>query len=176
MFSIDDAEKYDFYSNKNAKYLLYKFNDWIESMEGEKLLIRHTAKTKDDFSLKTTESTDRQFLIEKLIQNIKFKYHYQNSTEKPPEITETIESNYKVNRRVYQSFFFFFFFFFFSDIAENLFECIHLLDPDKIQELDSDIKVNGWGAESITEIQDTQHLLFFKCFTTKMRDFLLLID
>ena len=91
--------------------MLYKFNDWIESMEGEKLLIRHTAKTKDDFSLKTTESTDRQFLIEKLIQNIKFKYHYQNSTEKPPEITETIESNYKVNRRVYQSFFFFFFFF-----------------------------------------------------------------
>ena len=75
-------------------------------MEGEKLLIRHTAKTKDDFSLKTTESTDGQFLIEKLIQNIKFKYHYQNSTEKTPEIIETIESNYKVNRRVYQSFFF----------------------------------------------------------------------
>ena len=140
----------------------------MESMEGEKLLIRHTAKTKDDFSLKTTESTDGQFLIEKLIQNIKFKYHYQNSTEKPPEIIETIESNYKVNRRVYQSFF--------SDIAENFFEYIHLLDPDKIQELDSDIKVNGWGAESITEIQDTQHLLFFKCFTTKMRDFLLLMD
>ena len=106
LFSIDDAEKHDFYSNKNAKYLLYKFNDWIESMEGEKLLIHHTAKTKDDFSLKTTESTDGQFLIEKLIQNIKFKYHYQNSTEKTPEIIETIESNYKVNRRVYQSFFF----------------------------------------------------------------------
>ena len=32
-FSIDDAEKYDLYSNKNAKYLFYKFNDWIESQD-----------------------------------------------------------------------------------------------------------------------------------------------
>ena len=54
-FSIDDTEKYDLYSNKNAKYLFYKFNDWIESMEGEKLLIRHIAKTKGDFTFKTTE-------------------------------------------------------------------------------------------------------------------------
>ena len=47
-------------------------------MEGEKLLIHHTAKTKDDF---------------------------QNSTEKDTEIIEKIASNYKVNRRVYQSHF-----------------------------------------------------------------------
>ena len=26
-FSIDGVEKYDFYSNKNAKYLFYKFNN-----------------------------------------------------------------------------------------------------------------------------------------------------
>ena len=120
-------------------------------MEGEKLLIRHTAKTKYVFSLNTIESRDRQFLIEKLIHNIEFKDHYQNSTEKKPEITETIESNYKVNRRVYQSLF--------LDIAENFFEYMHSLDQDEIQELDSGIKGNGWGVESITEIQNAQHLL-----------------
>ena len=59
-FSIDDVEKYDLYSNKNAKYLFYQFSGWIESMEGDKL-IRHTAKTKDDFNLKVIESRDRQF-------------------------------------------------------------------------------------------------------------------
>ena len=120
-------------------------------MEGEKLLLRHTAKIKDDFSLKTIESRDRQFLIEKLIHNIEFKDHYQNSTEKNPQIIETIESNYKVNRRVYQSLF--------PDIAENFFEHIHSLDPDEIQELDSGIKENGWGVESITEIENAQHSL-----------------
>ena len=51
-------------------------------MEGEKLLIRHIAKTKGDFTFKTTEGWDRQFLIEKLIHNIEFKDHYQNLTEK----------------------------------------------------------------------------------------------
>ena len=100
MFPIDDVEKYDLYSNKNAKYLFYKFNDWIESTKGEKLFMCHTAKMKDDFSLEGIEGRDRHFLIEKLIHNIQFKDHYQNLTEKKSKIIETIKSNYKVNRRV----------------------------------------------------------------------------
>ena len=32
-FSRDDLEKYNLYSNKNAKYLFYKLNDWMESMK-----------------------------------------------------------------------------------------------------------------------------------------------
>ena len=120
-------------------------------MEGGKLPICHTVKTKADFSLKTIGSRGRQFLIEKLIRNIEFRDHYQNSIEKKPNIIETIEANYKVNRRVYQSIF--------SDIAESFFEYIRLLDPDEIQELDSDIEANGWGVESITEIQHAERLL-----------------
>ena len=30
-FSIDDVAKFDLYSNKNAKYLFYKFSDYIKS-------------------------------------------------------------------------------------------------------------------------------------------------
>ena len=52
-FSVDDIEKFDLFANKNSKYLLYKFNDWVESLQGaEKLTIRHTAKPKDSFGLK----------------------------------------------------------------------------------------------------------------------------
>ena len=43
-FSLEEIDKLDLLSNKNAKYLLYKFNDWIESMGAEKKLIRHTRK------------------------------------------------------------------------------------------------------------------------------------
>lgn len=60
------------------------FIDRIESMEEEKLLIRHTTKTKDHFSLKTIESRAREFLIEKLMHEIEFKDHYANSMEKKP--------------------------------------------------------------------------------------------
>ena len=51
-FSIEEAEKFDLDANKNSKYLLYKFNDWIESLGAEKLLIRHTSKAQDTYGLK----------------------------------------------------------------------------------------------------------------------------
>ena len=35
-FSMDDVEKLDLYSHKNAKYLLYRFNDYIETSGGKK--------------------------------------------------------------------------------------------------------------------------------------------
>ena len=39
-FSVDNIEKFDLYANKNSKYLSYKFNDWMESLQGaEKLII-----------------------------------------------------------------------------------------------------------------------------------------
>ena len=43
-FSIDDAEKFDHFANKNSKYLFYKFNDQIEALRGEKRIIPHTVK------------------------------------------------------------------------------------------------------------------------------------
>ena len=39
-FSVDEIEKFDLFANRNSKYLLYKFNYWIESLQGvEKLTI-----------------------------------------------------------------------------------------------------------------------------------------
>ena len=56
-----------------------------------------------------------------------------------------------MNRRVYQSLF--------LDIAENFFQYIYSFDLDEIQDLESDIKANGWRVETITEIQDANVLL-----------------
>ena len=39
-FSIEEIDKFDMLSNKNLKYLLYKFNDWIESMGAENFFIK----------------------------------------------------------------------------------------------------------------------------------------
>ena len=43
-FSLEEIDKLDLLSNKNVKYLLHKFNDWIKSMGAKKKLIRHTRK------------------------------------------------------------------------------------------------------------------------------------
>ena len=64
---------------------------------------------------------------------------------------DTVESNYSVIRRVYQHLY--------SDIADIFFEYIHCLDPDKIQELNEEIKASGWGIKNILEIDNALELL-----------------
>ena len=60
----------DILSNKNIKYLLYKFNDWIQSMGAKIFLIRHTSKVRDEIGLQKIEEKDKQFLVEKTIAKI----------------------------------------------------------------------------------------------------------
>ena len=69
--------------------------------------------------------------------NVEFKNPDENSIEKKPEIIDTVESNYRVIRRVYQHMY--------SDIADIFFEYVHSLDLDEIQELDEEMKANEWG-------------------------------
>ena len=70
---------------------------------------------------------------------------------KKTEIINTVESNYKISRQVYQSAF--------VDVADSFIEYFHLLDPDEIQELDDDLKANVWGAKSLLEIENAYELL-----------------
>ena len=119
-FSIDEVETFDLYANKNSKYLFYKFNDWIESLGAEKLMIRHTSKAEDPYRLKKIEEENKQFLIEKIIYDIENKNPYIVSTERKPEITLEIEKTYRICRRVYQSLF--------ADVADTFTEYIQSLD------------------------------------------------
>ena len=58
------------YYQIKTKYLLYKFNDWIESMGAKNFLIRHTSKVRDEIGLQKIEEKDKQFLVEKTIAKI----------------------------------------------------------------------------------------------------------
>ena len=57
----------------------------------------------------------------------------------------------RITRRVYQHLY--------ADIADIFFEYIHSLDPDEIQQLDEDIKTNGWGVIILLEIDNALELL-----------------
>ena len=100
-FSIDDVKKFDLYAHKNAKYLFYRFSDFIKMSGGKKQIIKHTLKVKDFIGLQRIEERDQQFLVEKIIHAAEFKNHYENSVEKNPEIIDTVGSNYRIIRRIY---------------------------------------------------------------------------
>ena len=52
--------------------------------------------------LKKDEHRNKQFLIEKIIHFLEFENPYMNSIEQKPEITDIVETNDKIARRVYQ--------------------------------------------------------------------------
>ena len=87
----------------------------------------------------------------KIIQGVEFQYPYENSIEKKPEIIETVEKNYKIIRRVYQ--------YLFTYVADIFLEYIRSLDPNEIQQLDDDIKSNGWGFINLLKIGNSVELL-----------------
>ena len=53
----------------------------------------------------------------------------------------------------------------YADIADYFIQYINSLEPDKMKQLDDDIRANGWGVISIFEIQNSVELLqFFDIF------------
>ena len=105
---------------------------------------------KDSIGFKRIEGRDRQFLVENIIHSIEFNNPHEASIKKT-EIINTVESNYKISRQVYQSAF--------VDVADSFIDYFRLPDPDEIQELDDDLRANVWGAKSLLEIENAYELL-----------------
>ena len=137
--SIDDTEKFDLFGNKNSKYLFYKYNDYLTHCKNERF-----------YQFEKKVETERQFLIEKIIHSTEFRNPYKNSAEKNPEIIETVESNYKTSRRIYQALF--------IDIDDSFIEYMHSSVINEIQELDDDLKVNRWGVKSLLEVENAYEI------------------
>ena len=62
-----------------------------------------------------------------------------------------LEKNYRIYRLVYQSLL--------IEIADTFIQHINTLSPDEINQLDDDIRSDGWGAQSIVEIENSVELL-----------------
>lgn len=77
---------------------------------------------------------------------VEFTNPYNTSIEKKPAIIETVESNYKVIRRVYQHFW--------VDIAKIFAEFVCSILPHDLQDLDEDIKSNSWGIKKIWDVEE----------------------
>ena len=150
-FSIDDQEKFDLLAFKNSKYLFYLFNDFIKVYGNPRYRLLRTKKMLDSVGIKKIEEKNKQFFIEKIIHGIEFEDLYTTDSERKPEIMSTIERNYRIPRRVYQQLH--------IDTAELFADLIRSLNTFELQDLDKDIRANGWGIKKISEIQDFEEVL-----------------
>ena len=150
-FSVDDQGKFDLLAFKNSKYLFYRFNDFLKIYGNPRYKLLHTRKMVDSKALEKLENKNKQFMIEKIIQGVEFENPSQSNPEKNPEI-KTIESNYRIARRIYEQLF--------LNIAELFHEYIQSIDFYEQQEIEEDMKINGWGTvENIRTIKDSMRLL-----------------
>ena len=60
-FSIDVVEKFDLHSNKNTKYLFYRFNDYIRAYGNKRKNIKNTQKIKNSVGMQKIEGKTSNF-------------------------------------------------------------------------------------------------------------------
>lgn len=117
----------------------------------EPLKIRHSKISNDFVGLVEIQERDWQYLIENFIarrENFNIKVEI---TEKESKTLKEIEINYKICRHVYNLIY--------KTIFENFQEYLRTLDFNELEELNSDIKRNGWGHKTIQEYDSTFELM-----------------
>ena len=82
--------------------------------------------------LEKIEDKNKQFLVEKQIQGVKFENAYENRFETKLQAVETMEDNHKVARRVYQQLFY--------NIAELFQEYVQSIHQYEQQDIEEDLK------------------------------------
>ena len=50
-FDFDEVDKFDLHMNKNAKYILYRYNSYLKLTHQNKQIIRHPKKVEDKVGL-----------------------------------------------------------------------------------------------------------------------------
>ena len=137
--------------------MFYCFNDYIQAYGNLRHKIKHTRKMLDTVGMQKIEKKSKQFLIEKIIHSVEFENPYFNEIEKNPEIIETVKSNYRVARRVYQQLYF--------DVSELFADFIRSTDLLNLQDMDNDIKANEWGIKKITDVNSAEDFMtIFQAF------------
>ena len=118
----------------------------------------------DTVGMKKVEEKNKQFLLEKIIHRVEFENLYSTDSERKPEIMSIVEGSYRIARRVYQQLY--------IDTAELLAEFIRSFSSYELQDMDEDIRADGWGIKKIGEVSDAQELMkIFQEFYTLMGRF-----
>ena len=103
----EENTKYDYFTNRNAKYLFYRFNDMLlNNGTFELIKIRHSEKVKDDIAIAEIEKNDWQYFIVSLIENLK---NIENEIDEIDEdkrvVTQPYKRNFLITQEMYNEFY-----------------------------------------------------------------------
>ena len=87
-------------------------------------------------------------MIEKIIYGVEFANFYKSDSERKPEVMSTTEGNYRIARGVYQQLY--------IDISGLFAAFVRLMSSYELEDMNEDIRANGWGIKKITQVEDAQ--------------------
>ena len=71
-FEAQEKNRYDIFSNQNTKYLVYRYNDFHDSIGKPPIKIRHSLVTDNYLAAEEIQNQDWEYFIERVIEVCKF--------------------------------------------------------------------------------------------------------
>ena len=141
LINIKDGEdeKNDMLANKNSKFLFYNFNDYFKQINQPTKPVRHVVVTDDETVLEILQSKNWRYFIERILEvcqsnNGSELTQLVSAKEIKIKIIENSVENLTICKSLYKNFY--------NQIASNLSDTLRNLQPNGLDEIDKDLRLN----------------------------------
>ena len=137
-FKGNEDQKYDVLTNKNSKYLFYRFNDYLDGLLQPIKLVLHSVITDDDLALDIIRNENWQYFIETILVACKTNSSSINNTIdlKNINLIKNSIENITICKQTYLNFY--------NQISKYLINTIKNLPADERNEIDCDLQRNNY--------------------------------
>ena len=125
---------------KNAKYLLYRFNDLLESTGQPIILIKHSKVIDDYIAAEEIQNQNWQCFIERVLEVCKAKEVGSTIKQSEDFLLTTVE-NVTIAKKSYQTFY--------NIIERNLYSTMEKLSIDELDKIKKDFLRENFWAENV---------------------------
>ena len=138
---------------KNTKYLLYPFNDLLESTGQPIILIKHSKVTDDYIAAEEIQNQNWQYFIERVLEVCKAK-EVGSTIKKSEDFLLTTVENVSIAKTSYQTFY--------NIIERNLYSTMEKLSIDELDKIKVDFLGENFWAENVVTDLDCWIAFYFK--------------
>ena len=137
-FKGNEDQKYDVLTNKNSKYLFYRFNDYLDGLLQPIKPVLHSVITDDDLALDIIRNENWQYFIETILVACKTNSSSINNTIdlKNINLIKNSIENITICKQTYLNFY--------NQISKYLINTIKNLPADERNEIDCDLQRNNY--------------------------------
>ena len=143
-FDTYEKTKLDLLTFKNTKYLLYRFNDLLESSGQPIIKIKHSKVTDDYIATEKIQNQNWQYFLERVIEVCKSKEIGSTIKESEDFLLNTVE-NVTIAKKYYETFY--------NVVERNFYPTMSKLSMDKRDKIKDDfLRENFWAENVVTEL------------------------